>query len=306
MSTRTPVPKGLWHRSQAMALRGLIRALERLGPVSSSNLGGSIARTIGPLLPVSQVADSNLRLALPDLDAAERACIVRAVWENLGRTSAELPHLATLRRTDEGPGWDLLGEEHIEILRAKGTQALFFSGHFGNWEMLLPIAAQLGLTVSGFYRPASNRRVDDIIQALRQRAMGANVSMFGKGANGARAALLHLECGGTLGLLVDQKMNDGIGVPFFGHTAMTAPALAQFAVRLRCPIIPVHIVRLGPARFRLVCEPPLAVTLTGSKHADIYALTLAMNATLERWIRAAPESWLWLHRRWPKRVGVTG
>lgn len=297
---RTPVLKGLLDRSQALALRGLIRALERLGPVWSSNLGGSVARTIGPLFPVSQVADFNLQRALPDLDAAKRAWIVRAVWENLGRTSAELPHLARLRRTNEGPGWELLGEEHLERLRAKGRQALFFSGHFGNWEMVLPIAAQLGLTVSGFYRPASNRRVNDIIQALRQRALGMNVSMFAKGANGARAALWHLERGGTLGLLVDQKMNDGIGVPFFGHTAMTAPALAQFALRFRCPIIPVYVVRLGPARFRLVCEPPLAVTLTGSKHADIYALTLAMNATLERWICAAPESWLWLHRRWPK------
>ncbi|MEJ0044803.1 MAG: hypothetical protein WDN04_00575 [Rhodospirillales bacterium] len=42
-----------------------------------------------------------------------------------------------------------------------------------------------------------------------------------------------------------------------------------------------------------MCDPPLPVALT--------ALTLAINQTLERWIRADPASWLWLHRRWPKQ-----
>ncbi|MGH7119222.1 MAG: lauroyl acyltransferase, partial [Acetobacteraceae bacterium] len=77
------------------------------------------------------------------------------------------------------------------------------------------------------------------------------------------------------------------------------PALAEFAIRFHAPIVPIRIVRLGPARFRMVCEPPLAITLTGDRKADTYAISLAMNETLERWIRAEPASWLWLHRRWP-------
>jgi KDO2-lipid IV(A) lauroyltransferase len=59
-------------------------------------------------------------------------------------------------------------------------------------------------------------------------------------------------------------------------------------------------VRLGPARFRVICEPPMALPDTNDRTADVYALTLAMNATLERWIREQPECWLWLHRRWSK------
>lgn len=293
-----PAPMG--HRLQAAAFGFGIRMLRRLGPVASSNLGGWIARTIGPGLPVSRLAHSNLQRALPELDAVTRDGIVRAVWDNLGRTCAELPHLAAFTRNGAGPGWEMTGAEHIAALKASGTQALFFSGHFGNWEMVLPIAAQLGLPVSGFYRAASNEAVDRIIQGLREPALGTQVSMFAKGARGARAALRHLEQGGSLGLLVDQKMNDGIAVPFFGIPAMTAPALAQFALRLRCPVIPVRVVRLGAGRFRMVVEPPLDVALTGDKRNDIHALTLAMNATLERWIRADPSSWLWLHRRWPR------
>ena len=264
----------------------------------ASGLGGRIARTVGPWLPVSRLGDANLRRALPGLDARQRARILRGVWDNLGRNAAELPHLASLRRTACGPGWELVGAEHVE--RLGGVPAMFFSGHIGDWEMVLPIAAQLGLSVSGFYRTASNARVDGFIQGMRERALGSRISMFAKGAQGARGAMRHLQGGGSLGLLIDQKMNDGIAVPFFGTDVMTAPALAQLALRYRCVIVPVWVMRLGPARFRMICEAPLQIPVTGDRQADIYAIMRAANATLERWIRADPASWLWLHRRWPK------
>jgi len=285
---------------EAALLGRAVRALQWLSPEATSNLGGALARKLGPWLPISRVADDNLRRALPELDATARARVIRGVWDNLGRTAAELPHLASFRRTDAGPGWEIEGEAHVERLRDSGGQALFFSGHFGNWELILPVAASLGLPVAGVYRTASNAAVNQLIQSLRQKALGHGVVMFPKGALGARAALLHLRDGGSLGLLVDQKMNDGIAVPFFGRDAMTAPALAQFARHFSVPILPVRVVRLGPARFRLVCDPPLQVTLTGDRTADLYEITLAVNQTLERWIRADPTAWLWLHRRWPK------
>ncbi len=284
----------------SVALAGTARLLRQLGPVPASHLGGWLARLLGPHLRASRIADDNLRRALPGLGIAERGRIIHAVWDNLGRNSAELPHLASFERTLAGPGWEIDGEEHIAALKAAGTQALFFSGHFGNWEMILPIAAQLGLPVSGFYRTASNAGVDGIIQTMRHKALGPRSLMFAKGARGARSALVHLQQGGSLGLLVDQKMNDGIAVPFLGRDAMTAPALAQFALRFDAPIIPVRVLRLGPGRFRMVCDPPLIVARSGNRTADIYAISLAVNATLERWIEADPGSWLWLHRRWPK------
>jgi KDO2-lipid IV(A) lauroyltransferase len=101
-----------------------------------------------------------------------------------------------------------------------------------------------------------------------------------------------------LGLLVDQKMNDGIEVPFFGRPAMTAPALASFALRFRCPVIPARILRLGPGRFRIIWEPDLALPDSGDRPRDVAAFMAEVNATVERWVRAEPQSWLWLHRRW--------
>ena len=297
-----PVRKAVQH-CEAAALRGLVRILEGLGPVRASNLGGWIARTLGPLLSASRLADGNLRRALPALDAAGRAAVIRAVWDNLGRTAAELPHLAGLKRTASGPGWELLGGEHVDALRQAGARVLFVSGHFGNWELALPAASQVGLPACGLYRAASNGEVDAVIQALRLRALVPGVSMFAKGRHGARAALAHLHAGGSLALLADQKMNDGIAVPFLGRLAMTAAGPAQLALRFGLAVVPSRVDRLGPARFRVVCEAPLQVARTGERDADVYALTLAMNAVLERWIRQDPSSWLWLHRRWPREAG---
>ena len=124
--------------------------------------------------------------------------------------------------------------------------------------------------------------------------------MYPKGAEGARGVLGHLRAGGFLAMLADQKMNDGIQATLFGLPAMTPSAGAALALRFRCPLLPAHAERLGPARFRIIVEPPLSLPDSGDRPADIAALTQAMNDCLERWIRARPAEWLWLHRRWPK------
>ena len=279
--------------------RVALRLLRALGPVASSNLFGTFCRIIGPLLPVSRVADANLRAALPDLDAAGRRRVVRGVWENLGRTFGELPHIVDLQETESGPGWELVGGETIDWLAEKGGAAILFSGHIGNWEVLPVASAVRGVAFSSFYRPAENKQIDAMIRDLRRQAARADIQMFPKGATGARQSLMHLSRGGRLGILMDQKMNDGIEARFFGRPAMTAPALAALALRLRCPVIPGYVERLGPARFRVTCEPPLTLPDSGDRAADVAALTQTVNDTMERWIRAKPESWLWLHRRWP-------
>lgn len=287
------------HRVEAFLARAALRLLRVLGPVASSNLFGMFCRLIGPLLPVSRVADANLRAALPDLDAAGRRRVVRGVWENLGRTFGELPHIVDLQETETGPGWELVGGETIDWLAEKGGAAILFSGHIGNWEVLPVASAVRGVAFSSFYRPAENKQIDAMIRDLRRQAARADIQMFPKGAMGARQSLMHLSRGGRLGMLMDQKMNDGIEARFFGRPAMTAPALAALALRLRCPVIPGYVERLGPARFRVTCEPPLGLPDSGDRAADVAELTQTVNDTLERWIRTKPESWLWLHRRWP-------
>ncbi len=292
----------LAHRLEAWLLRGVFGLFRALGPVGASNFAGRLARGIGPLLPVARVADANLRLAMPELDAAARRRVIRGMFENLGRTMGELPHLASLRQTPSGPGWEIEGENVVRAVAEKGGPAIFVSAHFGNWEMLPPVAARFGVHTASLYRAANNPIVNQIINRLRQDAVGRETILFPKGAAGARGALRHLARGGYLALLMDQKMNDGIAVDFFGRPAMTAPALATLALRFRCPVIPAYVRRIGPARLRVTCEPPLKLPDTGDRQADVALLTRAVNERFEHWIRATPECWFWLHRRWPKEA----
>lgn len=290
----------LWRVEAALVWLGL-GLLRRLGPVTASNFAGAVARAVGPLLPVSRVADANLRLALPELDAGARRQVVRGVWENLGRTVGELANLDRLRRSGSGPGWEITGEDEVQRVAAAGGPAIMVSGHLGNWELLTPVGFACGLRVGGFYRAAGNPLVDRIIRRFRDRAM-PGVPLFPKGAAGGRAAFAHLRAGGVLGILADQKLNDGIAATLFGRRAMTAQAAATFALHFRCPLLPLHVVRLGPARLRVVVEAPLPLPDSGDRAADILALTEAINRRLEAWVRDSPHSWLWLHRRWPKEA----
>lgn len=290
----------LWWAEAALGA-GVLRLLGTLPPATASNLGGFVARAIGPRLPVSRVADENLRAALPALSAADRARVVRGVWENLGRTVGEFPHIGGLRfDTPSGPGMTVVNDTVLHAQAARGGPAIFVSAHFGNWEVLPAATARYGIVMSSMYRAAGNPRIDAMIGGLRNRAVGQPVPLFPKGAAGARGAVAHLARGNYLGMLVDQKLNDGIPARLFGMTAWTAHAAAAFALRYRCPIIMGHVQRVGPARFRLVVEEPLLLPDSGNRQADIAAITQTINDVMEGWIRARPENWLWLHRRWPK------
>ncbi len=287
--------------AEAALVATLIKTLGALSPQAASNIAGTLAALIGPRLPVSRVAHANLAAALPELDAAARRQIVRGAWEQLGRTAGELPHVGALKQnTPDGPGWEVSGEDILAALVAGGGPVIFFSGHIGNWEILPRAAGQYGLPVASFYRAAQNPRIDRMITGLREAAAGHRLKLFAKGAAGARQAMGHLRGGGCLAMLVDQKLNEGLEARFFGRPAMTAPAAAMFALHFRCPLVPARADRIGPARLRLVVEPPLVLPDSGDRRADTAALTQQMNDVLERWIRADPSSWLWLHRRWKK------
>src|SRR5215831_8894392 len=131
------------------------------------------------------------------------------------------------------------------------------------------------------------------------RFRGDRGEFIPKGPIAARRAIAALRRGMHLGLLADQKMNDGIPVPFFGRPAMTAPALAALALRFDCDVLPARVERLTGAQFRLTVFPALPLSRTGDSHADTAALMAQVNGILESWVRDRPEQWFWVHQRWP-------
>jgi KDO2-lipid IV(A) lauroyltransferase len=262
----------------------------------ASGLGGWIGRTIGPRLRVSLRADRNLRRAMPELDETQIAAIIHDMWDNLGRVVGEMPHLVKISKAAPEGRVEVSGEEHIESSRRDGTACILFSGHFANWEVFALAAKAIGLPYAQVYRAPNNPFVESLLRHIRGLDISDTVP---KGAKGARAAVEVLKSGRRLGMLVDQKLNDGIPVAFFGEEVMTASAPADLSLRYGCPAIPARMERLHGCRFRLTFYPPLTPPATGNRKTDAAAMMLAVNQLLEEWIRERPSQWLWLHNRWP-------
>ncbi|HYM72915.1 MAG TPA: lauroyl acyltransferase [Stellaceae bacterium] len=296
MAADPPVPPTRWtHRLEA-ALAALAGGILGWLPLDwASALGGALGRTIGPRLGVTKRARTNLADAMPELGAAASEAIIRGMWDNLGRVAFEYPHLRRIEVFAQGGRVETRGLEHLDRALAAKRSVIMFSGHLGNWEIAALAGGQYGIDVAQIYRAANNPIVDRMIARLR----GNQGELIPKGAVASRRAVAALRRGGHLSLLADQKLNDGIPVPFFGRDAMTAPALAALALRFGCDVLPVRVERLQGARFRLTVHPPLPMPRSGDRDADIAALMLEVNRTLEAWIRERPEQWFWLHRRWP-------
>lgn len=260
----------------------------------ASAIGGRLARLVGPLFKATKTARRNLKVTFPDKSDAEIETIVRGVWENVGRTAFEWPLMDRLLDGSERERLEITGQDVLTRAFASDKPVLFFGAHLGNWEVPPVAISSLGFRVNSFYRAPNNPLLLKLF--TQRKTLG---ELIPKGAAGAKRAFTLLKKGEHLGILVDQKLNDGIAVPLFGRDAMTGTALAEFALRFESPIIPFRCIRLPGARFKVEFLEPLSFEKTGERKADVRTIMTQVNQTMESWIEDHPEQWLWLHRRWP-------
>jgi Kdo2-lipid IVA lauroyltransferase/acyltransferase len=283
------------YRLEAVAVF-LFVGLMSLLPVSvASGAVGGLLRRVGPLLATSRKALRNIARSFPDLDTAAHRRILADSWDNFGRTVAEYIHLKTLAR-DFDRHVEVTGAEHLTTLLQAGRAGVIMTGHFGNWELVAMTCARLGIELTFVYRAPNNPYVDRRLAEARGPLGGR---MVPKGRQAARELVATARRGGHIGLLIDQKLNEGIPVPFLGRDAMTGTVLADMALRYGTPIIPMRVIRLAGTRFRVEILPPLQFQGTGEHRQDTAALMLTANQMLEGWVREYPGQWLWQHRRWP-------
>lgn len=286
----------LSQRLEGLGMRALFLLVGLMPRAWASALGGFIGRTIGPRLGITRRARRHLGLAMPALSAAEQDRVLRDMWDNLGRVVFEFPHVPKIRVYAPGSPVEITGSEHLDAAVASGKPVILFSGHLANWEIGALAVVQRGIPLLQIYRAANNPVVEAMMVDFR-RSIG--VEAVPKGPRGGRRSAIVIKDGGVMGLLVDQKMNDGIPVPFFGRDAWTAPALAKLALRYDATVIPWRIERLPGSTFRLRICPPLDLAPTGDANQDVRAVMTQVNTVLEGWIRETPGQWFWLHRRWP-------
>ncbi|MFM2044964.1 MAG: putative lipid biosynthesis lauroyl acyltransferase [Pseudomonadota bacterium] len=288
------------YRLEAVAVILLTGLFRRLPLDTASALGGRLARWVGPRLGSSRKTLERIRLALPPLTEGEARRVLADSWENLGRTLAEYVHLDSLRA-----GWaarvTMTGAEHVAALAADGRPGVTITGHFANWELAGIACAVHGLPLTFVYREPNNPHVARRLAAARA-ALGG--SMVPKGRQAARGLITALRAGGHAGLLIDQKLNEGIELPFLGRPAMTGTVMADLALKFDAPVVPIRVTRLRDAkgrltaRFRVEAFPPLDLTGLDQGPDGVATAMGIAHTLLESWIRDEPGQWMWQHRRW--------
>lgn len=263
----------------------------RLLPLDvASAVGGLLARMIGPLSSTHSVAEKNIAMVMPELDERQRRRTLREMWDNIGRVIGEYPHLSRpiMRRRIT-----VEGLEHLQEVQNSGKSALFVSGHFANWEIAPLTAALYGMPLVVIYRAANNPVADWVICRIRARY---NLGMYSKGRHGAMKILQAIRNGHPVAMLIDQKMNDGVAIPFLGKEAMTAMAAANIAIKQQVPLLMARVVRTDGAYFHVSLEPPMRF----DRKDDPVAVMSRLHQVFEEWIRDYPAQWFWVHRRWGK------
>jgi KDO2-lipid IV(A) lauroyltransferase len=285
------------HRAEYAALRGAVAAIERLSFSRAGRIGARIGGLgFSPLKIRRAVVERQLRAAFPERDAAEIERIARACYEHLGRTSIETAILPSygaaeiVELFETVQGWDL-----VEQRLALGKGLILVTGHLVNWELGGEYLAARGLPIDAVARHMANPLFDRYLTGTRQR-IGMTVV---HDEEAVRRVPRGLRAGRVVAFLVDQG---AVGlastwVPFFGRFAKTPRGPAVFALRLGTPVVLGVALRLPSGRYQLSFEP-IDVTDTGDREADVDRIVADYTQALERWIRRAPEQYLWHHRRW--------
>ncbi|MHB8541327.1 MAG: lysophospholipid acyltransferase family protein [Candidatus Acidiferrales bacterium] len=269
------------------------------------SLARRVAASIAQILllcrpPLRRAGIANLRLAFPDWTDAQRRRTLRRMARYLGWMAAEFAHFPDLSRKNIERLVVLDGFENFEAARRRGKGVIFLTGHMSAWELAPFAQAVYGNPLSFLARAVDNTRVDALVN--HYRCLSGNQPI--EKNNAARAMLRVLHDGGTVGILADQNasLEEGIFVDFFGIPAATTTGLARIARRTDAAVVPGFLFWDDSMRkYRLRFEAAVLLERTEDEEADIRVNTERFNNVIEDYIRAHPDQWLWVHKRWRNR-----
>jgi KDO2-lipid IV(A) lauroyltransferase len=259
-----------------------------------------LGRFLGQLVqrvpsPRRHIAEVNIALCFPQLSKDEQAELVNAHLRDIGLMMVEfaLGWMGSERAIANVPV-TVEGLEHLEAARLQGKGVLLVGGHFSHLELCARLVSQR-IRISGMYRKMDSEPFEWAV--LRARLDYAE-AMFDK--DDIRGTVKHLRNGGTLWYAPDQDMRskDSVFVPFFGIPAATITATHHLARLSGALVIPFFHRRLpGNAGYALRLGSPLEDFPSRDPLED----TARVNTCIEDMVRAAPEQYLWVHKRFKTR-----
>jgi len=250
--------------------------------------------------PLRRAAMFNLQLAFPEWSNAKRKQVIHGMIRQVGWMAGEFSQFPKYTQGNIERIVFLDGFENFDAARRRGKGVLFLTGHMSAWELAPFAHALYGHPLHFVVRPIANRRVDALISDYRCRSGNRPIEKN----RAARSILKVLGEGGTVGILADHNttLEESVFVDFFGIPASTTSGLARIALRTDAAVVP-GFLRWDEERrkYRLRFEPAVKLVRTGNEELDVKENTQRFTRVIEDYVRAYPDQWLWVHKRWKTR-----
>ena len=289
--------KDLIYRVQGFGLWLLSKIFIILGIRISSFLIGTLFVIFGPLTPPSFLALKNIKKALPEFTTFQRFKVVLGMWNNLGRDLAEFVgfHSLNIKDMSKYLNIDSDCDKVLQEMANNKNGGIIFTAHFGNWELFSNVFLKYDIPVSAIYRNLNNKYADDIVLKYREKS---SIDMIPKGQKGIMKLAKSLKIGRKIFMLVDQRLNNGITVPFFNIPSKTTDAPAVFALKNGYKLYSAVIFRRSYSCYFDLKIEEFEIVNTGDFKKDVEETTKKINQKIEEWIKTKPEQWFWVHNRW--------
>lgn len=291
--------KSIQHRVEFIILRGFLIIIW-LVPLNTVLMIGDILGwfAFSVLRVRRRVALDNLAYAFPEKSREELEVIAKRAYQNFIKMTIEYMRFPLLDKEEVLSLCRLDCGKELDWIIQNGKGGVLVAGHFGNWELMGSAIAQTGYPISFLVGEQHNKRIDDMMNHHRE-LMGIHIIHMGVAVRGVIKAL---RSNGMVALLSDQDAGkDGVFVDFFGRKASTPQGPAVFALKTGAPILFGSAIRLPGGRHRVEGEVLRFDHLKEITPENIREVSQAYTTALEKSIRAHPDHWFWMHRRWKTR-----
>lgn len=275
-----------------LLLISAIHLLVRTLPTKlASELMARVLGTSSSRFLKTQNIEINICDIFPDMDNKSVKSLARQMVENFGRHVAEIAHIPAFRDGRQGTS--------IVVQTPAGTSledhgaAIYIGAHVGSWE-LMPLALNRNK------RPLTviyTKNVTPFIDMRLNRMREGTGARYVEKLTALKPCIRALEQGGSIALLVDQRVDPGIEVDFFGRPTMMTRFPARLATRFNRPIIPFEVVRSSPGHLSVVFQNPIMPDGATGKRAEA-ELTQRMAEAVEESIKRNADTWFCSKLRW--------
>lgn len=256
-----------------------------------------------------RVARESLQLAFgPEKSKAEIEKIVRGCFRTFRQGAVDLMFYSRYPVKARGK-FVIQGREHLDEALKKGRGAMMVTAHFGNFPIMMLALAQLGYKTNVIMRSARDEKIADYVLQVMDR-VGVHTIYTHPRRACVQESIRVLRNNELLFVLLDQNFGSqgNVFVNFFGRKAATAPGPIILAQRTGAPILMAFSLMPEDGAQSVVIEPELSLVMGKDEEETTQINVARVTEVIERYIRAYPHEWGWMHRRWKsqKAESVTG